>query len=110
MALEGALVILFGASCAHAATAASAGGCLLGRHEAGSYLTDAQTGVPTRDDIVLRSGNSDFDYALAQTLSLLVDSFEVLPGFGFYKVGDVRNAYSSPLRHLERHRRYRAVR
>jgi hypothetical protein len=31
-----------------------------------------------------RSGDRDFDYALAQTLGMLSDTFGVVPGFAYY--------------------------
>jgi hypothetical protein len=104
LAFEGALLILFGtAGCAaHAAhsEASAVGGCMLTGPQARTYLASAQARMPTGSDIIAQTGNRDFDYALAQTLSMLVDSFEVLPGFGFFKVGDVQNAYATPSREL----------
>jgi hypothetical protein len=101
LALEGALLLVFGGTaCTDAHADAITGGCLLADQQARAYLAEADTSVPAREDVIASSGNGDFDYALAQTLSLLVDAFEVLPGFGFYKVGDVHNAYASTLRHL----------
>jgi predicted metalloprotease len=42
-----------------------------------------------------RSGNPEFDYAVAQTLSRMTDLFDVLPGFAYFKVGRSRNAYAA---------------
>ncbi|MBT1516107.1 metalloprotease [Bradyrhizobium sp. SRL28] len=48
------------------------------------------------EPVVPTSGNRDFDYALAHTLSRMTDVFEVLPGFGYYDDGNSPNAYATP--------------
>jgi hypothetical protein len=45
-----------------------------------------------KQDIIPKSGDPDFDYALAQTLSMLYHAFGVLPGFAYYDDQDERNA------------------
>ncbi|MFO1123884.1 MAG: metalloprotease [Methylocystis sp.] len=89
--IGGALAILGGCDC-HAAGGYR--GCSLSRDAALEYLGDENVFVPGRDPIVSRSGNKDFDYAAAQTLSRLSDVFDVLPAFAFFKKGPSRNAFA----------------
>jgi hypothetical protein len=39
-----------------------------------------------QEKLVARTGNRDFDYALAQTLSRLTEVFRALPGFSFRRL------------------------
>jgi hypothetical protein len=48
------------------------------------------------------SGDSAFDFALAQTLSKIGAALEVLPGFAYYDDGDSPNALATKSRRLER--------
>lgn len=45
----------------------------------------------------MQSGDSNFDYALAQTLGILVEMFNVLPGFAYFdeESEDQANAYAT---------------
>lgn len=48
-----------------------------------------------RDTIIARSGDRDFDLALAQTLFKLSKALDVSPGFAFYDDHDGFNAYAT---------------
>lgn len=80
-------------------------GCILTPDEAEQFLatsTSQQLFVTGNEPIIASSGNRDFDYALAQTLSRLSDAFEVLPGFAYYDDFDGKNAYATNVRRLSR--------
>jgi hypothetical protein len=80
-------------------------GCVLEEDEAELFLATAtahqafQTGD---EDIIASTGNREFDYALAQTLSRLTDLFGVLPGFAYYDDYDGENAYATEARRMAR--------
>lgn len=73
----------------------------------GCVLTDADTdriytnGTPTaryvhgNEPIIGRSGDRDFDLALAQTLAKMSRALDVSPGFAFYDDFDGHNAYAT---------------
>jgi hypothetical protein len=65
--------------------------------ETRSYMTGNEPMIP-------RSGDRDFDYALAQTLGMLSDAFGVLPGFAYYddESGRTANAYATTATRLAR--------
>src|SRR5215469_13387828 len=48
------------------------------------------------EPIVYKSGDADFDLALAQTLAMISDRFGVVPGFAYYDDSDAKNAYATP--------------
>lgn len=80
-------------------------GCVLEADEAEQVFaraTQQQAYITGQEPIIASSGNRDFDYALAQTLSRLTDTMNVLPGFAYYD--DVRgeNAYATAARRLQR--------
>jgi hypothetical protein len=52
--------------------------------------------------MIPRSGDKDFDYALAQTLAKISTAFDVLPGFAYYDDYDGKNAYATPTARLSR--------
>jgi hypothetical protein len=52
--------------------------------------------------LIASTGNSDFDYALARTLSRLTDTYGVLPGFSFFDDYDGENAYATTATKLNR--------
>jgi hypothetical protein len=79
------------------------GGCMLSRTEAESYLARSgvhQLYVTGLEPIVQKSGNADFDFALAHTLSRITDTLEVLPGFAYYDDFDKKNAFATDSRRL----------
>lgn len=76
-------------------------GCCLAHSDVDSVFSRSMDGASAADDegfkMFPRSGNSDFDYALAHTLDILVEMFRVLPGFAY--IDDVdddhANAYAT---------------
>jgi hypothetical protein len=105
----GLLTIWWGATtcaCAQTARPRRSYGCMLDEDEAGPFLQTC-TQVQIVEDsnqrkMVWSSGNRDFDYALAQTLSRLTDTFDVLPGFAFYDDFEHPNALATPARNSGR--------
>ncbi|WP_244633373.1 metalloprotease [Methylobacterium radiotolerans] len=55
-----------------------------------------------RDPLSGGSGNRDLDQALAQTLSRICDTFDVLPGFAFFNEDQGPNAFASPSKRLKK--------
>lgn len=94
--LSGGMV---GCTCA---LASEATGCVISSSQAARFL--ARDHPPGRsgqaDRIIKTSSDRAFDYALAQTLSGLTDTFGVLPGFAYYDDADVENAYATEARRL----------
>jgi hypothetical protein len=101
--IGGALTLLFSGGCACRVDAQSA----RTSHSEGCYLSDADLDAiyPENTDtrlfftgnepMIPRSGDRDFDMALAQTLAKLSDIMGVLPGFAYYDDYDARNAYAT---------------
>jgi hypothetical protein len=99
----GALIVAFsqGQRCCLAANSRAP-------HSAGCHLADADidaiypAGTETRsyirgdESVIYKSGDSTFDFALAQTLAKLSGMFGVLPGFGYYDDTGSENAYATP--------------
>jgi hypothetical protein len=103
--LGGALMILFGTAYRSLAEIGNQTGCLLSGAEAKRLLAataDAQLFFPSREPVIRSSGNRDLDYALAQTLAMVAEKLNVLPGFAFYDDYDGKNAYATPERILMR--------
>lgn len=77
-------------------------GCVIADRDASRFLArDDFRHNPTRQDRIIKtSDDRDFDYALAQTLSGLTDTFGVLPGFAYYDDRAIENAYATPARRL----------
>jgi hypothetical protein len=72
-------------------------GCALSDDEAGAFFSSAEVPQLVGDyRLIPKSGNSDFDYALAQTLSRIADTLDVLPTFSYYDDYDAPNAKASP--------------
>jgi hypothetical protein len=65
-------------------------GCAISINVAKNYLSNDDFNI----SIVSQSGNSEFDYAAAQTLSKLTDIFSVLPGFLYFK-NNSNNAFAT---------------
>src|SRR5262245_49917888 len=98
----GALTILFGA------TPCLGLGATLAPHSPGCRLADADlnavypgsTATATYrqgdEPIIYKSGNANFDFALAQTLAKMAEKFEVLPGFAYFDDAGAENAYATP--------------
>lgn len=90
---------------AHAFSAESRFGCELAEDdEIGIQLKNMQepltrgSGPPK----FVESGDRDLDYAMAQTLSMLTDTWNVLPGFAYFDETGPPNAYATPARWLSR--------
>jgi hypothetical protein len=108
-ALGGLLTIVccsIGCSCrAHAASRQRTFGCLLPDDEANRLLatsTEQQMFVTGNEPILASSGDREFDYALAQTLSHITDTFRVLPGFGYFDDSEAPNAYATGIARMAR--------
>lgn len=77
-------------------------GCVLTESESealypsGTATASART-VSGRDTIIARSGNADFDRALAETLVKLSTALQVSPGFAYYDDSGAHNAYATRL-------------
>jgi hypothetical protein len=93
--LGGLLSILSAPICAICRAEAEVSGCVLPGEVAQSYLGTVSGSRVSEDDMISRSGNRDFDYALAQTLSKLTDLFGVLPGFAYVRRTNSRNAWAT---------------
>src|SRR4051812_38781144 len=62
-------------------------GCMLSDDEAETFFSKStahQLVVSGDEQMIAKSGDPAFDYALAQTLSRLADTLRVLPGFAYY--------------------------
>jgi hypothetical protein len=76
-------------------------GCVLAGHQAARFLARESLHAPARNErLFARSADREFDYALAQTLSGLTDTFGVLPGFAYYDDRAFENAYATTARQL----------
>lgn len=105
--LGGALTLIWhGCACAQSAPRPHGFGCMLDPQDAEAFLataTQAQTfEKKTERKLIASTGNRDFDYALAQTLSRLSDLWAVLPGFCFYDDYDHPNAFATQATKLRR--------
>jgi hypothetical protein len=101
VAVGGALTLLFtGRSncCSANSRAPHSVGCLLADADFDRiYPPNTATVLYIKGDepIIYKSGDRDFDFALAQTLAKLSDKFEVLPGFAYYDDTGSQNAYAT---------------
>jgi hypothetical protein len=104
--LGGALTLIWqSCACAQPGPRRHGLGCMLEMQDAEAFLataTDAQTFEKPERKLIASTGNRDFDYALAQTLSRLSDLFSVLPGFCFYDDYDGPNAFATAATKLQR--------
>ncbi len=88
---------------AHAASAPQRFGCELADDEVEAALTaSVQAYGPGGTPKFVESGDRDLDYAMAQTLSLLTDTWNVLPAFAYYDDTGAPNAKATPARWLSR--------
>lgn len=74
-------------------------GCTLQDDEADQILdnnADTRLFATGSEPMIPKSGDSGFDYALAQTLAKLSDRLTILPGFAYYDDYDGMNAYATP--------------
>jgi hypothetical protein len=103
--LGGALTLLFGGCACAQETRARGEGCVLDPEQAEPFLataTEPQAFDKGNETLIASTGNADFDYALAQTLSRITDVFGVLPGFSFFDDYDGENAYATAAKRLQR--------
>jgi len=73
-------------------------GCSLPHREADEFFgtaTESRLYLTGNEPMIPKSGDPDFDYALAQTLAKISDAFEVSPGFAYYNDYDGKNAYAT---------------
>ena len=80
-------------------------GCCLASQDVDAVYpagTDTRVFFTGNEPMIPRSGDRDFDYALAQTLGKLSDTFGVLPGFAYYDDDDSNNAYATERTRLNR--------
>jgi hypothetical protein len=80
-------------------------GCILEPGQAEAFLataTEPQAFDHGNEKLISSTGNRDFDFALAQTLSRIVEVYSVLPGFSFYDDYDGPNAYATAVKRLDR--------
>jgi hypothetical protein len=54
------------------------------------------------EPIIASSGDREFDYALARTLSRIADTFQVLPGFAYFDDFEGANDYATAIARLKR--------
>jgi hypothetical protein len=71
---------------------------MLHESEVGRYYkqgTETRLYLTGEEPLIPRSGDRDFDSALARTLAKISDLFGVLPGFAYYDEQDSVNAYAT---------------
>lgn len=105
--LGGLLTIVWAATpCrAHGPEAGQSAGCMLDDDEAERLFavsTEPRVFLPGSEPLILQSGDRELDFAMAQTLSRLADTFQVLPGFAFYHDEAAPNARATPLKRMPR--------
>jgi hypothetical protein len=99
----GALGLLFfdaqTCSCVAASRALHSAGCRLADVDFDTIYpagTRTQRYISGEEPIIYKSGDTNFDFALAHTLAKLAEQFGVLPGFAFYDDSDAANGYATP--------------
>jgi len=74
-------------------------GCRLPDREVQSFFDTApetRMFITGDEPMIPRSGDKDFDLALAQTLAMISELFQVTPGFAYYDDYDGANAFATP--------------
>jgi hypothetical protein len=103
---SGALTLIWGhCACAQDGARPRGSGCMLEPQQAEPFLataTEPQLFDNAKEKLIASTGNREFDYALALTLSRMTDMFGVLPGFSFFDDYDGENAYATPATKLKR--------
>jgi hypothetical protein len=104
--LGGALTLIWrNCACAQSGARARGFGCMLEPQQAEPFLataTEPQAFDSANEKLIASTGDREFDYALAQTLSRLTDVYGVLPGFSFFDDYDGENAYATTVTKLRR--------
>lgn len=97
VALGGLLSIgWLAAPCGCSAHASQGFGCMLEDDAAGQvFAMKAQPFGPGDAPRIVGSGDRELDYALAQTLSRLTDTWNVLPGFAWFDDAAAPNAFAT---------------
>ena len=89
--------------CSAQAAPARAFGCMLADDEADAvFALGADAHEPGDTPTIVGSGDRELDYALAQTLSRLTDTWNVLPGFAWFDDAAAPNAFATSRRLLPR--------
>ena len=71
-------------------------GCMLADDEADALFAASATQFgPGNSPTIVNSGDRELDYALAQTLSRLTDTWNVLPGFAYFDDAAAPNAFAT---------------
>ena len=98
----GALTILWcaGATCAHAQTIGGreVKGCMLADPAADILLNRSSPpwlSMSGAEELFPKSGDKDFDFALAHSLSAMSETFQILPGFCYFDDSEGMNAYAT---------------
>jgi hypothetical protein len=97
-ACTGALILEHSGLSCHAAERPVAAGCCLTGTQANRIFARAAGGISSAKDatkVIQHSGDPDLDFALAQGLARISDTFDVLPSFGFYDDSDEHNAFAT---------------
>jgi hypothetical protein len=74
-------------------------GCTLADSEADAFFSDnpeTRLYFTGNEPMIPKSGDANFDLALAQTLAKISDRLTITPGFAYYDDYDGMNAYASP--------------
>lgn len=74
-------------------------GCVLSPDEATLFMnerTDTRLYISGNEPMIPRSGDRDFDLALAHMLAAVSEKLEALPGFAYFDDYDGANAYATP--------------
>ena len=100
--LGGALTILWGVggTCAHSQTIGGrpVQGCMLADPSANILLNRAAPpwlSMTGAEEMFPKSGDKDFDFALAHSLSAMSETFQILPGFCYFDDSEGMNAYAT---------------
>ena len=101
---SGGLVLLFGSAIAtccprHASAQNAILGCSIPEDEADSFFdraTESRLFATGNEPMIPKSGDRNFDLALAQTLAKISRVLEASPGFAYYDDYDGQNAYATP--------------
>lgn len=103
--LGGLLIILYCQGVATPCTGqtsrrrAASYGCILSDEDTEQFMneeTDSRLYISGDEPMIPRSGDRDFDFALAHTLAKASSILEVFPGFAYYDDYDSENAYATP--------------
>jgi hypothetical protein len=73
-------------------------GCTLPDRETALFFdtaTESRLYITGDEPLIEKSGDHDFDYALAHTLAKISQTFDVAPGFAYYDDYDGKNAYAT---------------